>query len=134
MGTTFLFPLLDFSMRNLIPTCIAQYVAHLENRTRLFGNGSMEETAKVLAWSSWANQELVGAMAQWYVKLSVAFCLSLIRHRPFTEIRRLVTIFNVLLIYLPRFQPLIPGIASPMPTIKSLLKRVSCARLSCYIC
>lgn len=41
-------------------------VASRNNKSNLFGKTDEEKT-KVLEWSSWANSNLIGALAAWYV-------------------------------------------------------------------
>lgn len=43
----------------------AQYLAKLSNKSKLFGDGSLEQEATVVSWMSWANQELLPTLALW---------------------------------------------------------------------
>ncbi|EKV04229.1 glutathione-S-transferase theta, GST [Penicillium digitatum] len=48
---------------------IANYLARVHNRAKLLGNGSNEQAAEVLSWVSWANQEMLGTLASWFLPL-----------------------------------------------------------------
>ena len=52
---------------NLLPYCHA--VATRNNKNNLFGK-SDEEKTQVLQWASWANTNLLGALAAWWVHIS----------------------------------------------------------------
>lgn len=51
----------------------AQYLAKLSNRSKLFGDGSLEQEATVVSWMSWANQELLPTLALWLVIEGIIF-------------------------------------------------------------
>lgn len=51
----------------------SQYLAKTSNKRGLLGDGSREQEAAVLAWMSWANQELLPTLALWFLPLIPGF-------------------------------------------------------------
>lgn len=49
-----------------------QYLASIHGKAKLLGDGSPEQTAEIISWASWANQEFLPTAAQWCVS-SVPF-------------------------------------------------------------
>lgn len=47
-----------------------QYLARLSNTSRLLGDGSLEQEARVISYVSWANEELLNVLAKWYDQFS----------------------------------------------------------------
>ncbi|KAH8658399.1 glutathione-S-transferase theta, GST [Xylariales sp. PMI_506] len=52
---------------------ISVYLAKMNPGTSLLGDGSPEEEAQVIAWMSWANQELLMTLAKWFLPLIPKF-------------------------------------------------------------
>ncbi|RAH65877.1 glutathione S-transferase family protein [Aspergillus aculeatinus CBS 121060] len=48
---------------------ITTYLAKVHNAAKLLGDGSQEQAAEVVSWASWANQELLGTLASWFLPL-----------------------------------------------------------------
>ncbi|KAG6009343.1 hypothetical protein E4U21_002651 [Claviceps maximensis] len=48
---------------------IALYLAKMNGPASLLGDGSLEHEADVVSWMSWANQELIGTLARWFLPL-----------------------------------------------------------------
>ncbi|KAG5950176.1 hypothetical protein E4U53_005414 [Claviceps sorghi] len=48
---------------------IPQYLARIRGPTCLLGDGSPEQEAEIVSWMSWANQELLGTLARWFLPL-----------------------------------------------------------------
>ncbi|KAI0872900.1 glutathione-S-transferase theta, GST [Hypoxylon argillaceum] len=48
---------------------IAVYLARVSGSNALLGDASPEQEAEVLSWVSWANQELLGTLAKWFLPL-----------------------------------------------------------------
>ncbi|KAF2753571.1 glutathione-S-transferase theta, GST [Pseudovirgaria hyperparasitica] len=67
-------PALETADTRLTETiAIAVYLATLHNRSRLMGDGSPQETAEILSWANWANQEFLQIAAQWFLPLIPSF-------------------------------------------------------------
>lgn len=47
-----------------------QYLSKVKPSS-LLGDGSLEQEAEVLSWVNWANQELLGTLAKWYLLLKI---------------------------------------------------------------
>ncbi|QMW30600.1 hypothetical protein G4B84_005981 [Aspergillus flavus NRRL3357] len=43
-----------------------QYLASIHGKAKLLGDGSPEQTAEIISWASWANQEFLPTAAQWF--------------------------------------------------------------------
>ncbi|KAB8210960.1 glutathione S-transferase [Aspergillus parasiticus] len=52
---------------------IAMYLASIHGKAKLLGDGSPEQTAEIISWASWANQEFLPIAAQWFRPLIPSF-------------------------------------------------------------
>ncbi|KAG5993900.1 hypothetical protein E4U52_001598 [Claviceps spartinae] len=65
---------------------IALYLAKCKKKpTTLLGNGSPEQEAEIVSWMSWANQELIGTLARWYLPLVPNFSRPAPQNKPQIE-------------------------------------------------
>ncbi|KAK1142621.1 Cystathionine gamma-synthase [Aspergillus melleus] len=48
---------------------ISTYLARIHNKANLLGDGSNEQAAEIMSWVSWANQEMLGTLASWFLPL-----------------------------------------------------------------
>ncbi|KAI9925962.1 hypothetical protein ASPWEDRAFT_169822 [Aspergillus wentii DTO 134E9] len=48
---------------------ITTYLARIQNQAKLLGDGSHKQVAEVMSWVSWANQEMLGTLASWFLPL-----------------------------------------------------------------